>query len=116
MKPKKKLIAIRASDLTIRQLDGLALGLGMNQTELLTLAIDRLYQAEMSGGKLLARAHERIVGDPELNHYADALLDSSDIDDSEFANRLHWILTANKQELIAWSEEAYREIEEQPSL
>jgi len=45
--PKKKLIALRASDLTIRQLEELAQWLGMNQTELLTLAIDRLYQSEV---------------------------------------------------------------------
>lgn len=47
MSPKKKLIALRASDLTIRQLEELAQWLGMNQTELLTLAIDRLYQSEV---------------------------------------------------------------------
>lgn len=44
MSPKKKLIAIRASDMTLKQLDELGQALGMNQTEILTLAIDRLYQ------------------------------------------------------------------------
>jgi len=47
MAADKKLIAIRASELTRRQLAELCQVLGMNQSEMLVLAIDRLYQAEI---------------------------------------------------------------------
>jgi len=43
----KKLIAIRASDLTLRQITELQERLGVSQTELVTLAIDRLYREEI---------------------------------------------------------------------
>ena len=43
----KKLIAIRASDLTLRQITELQERLGVSQTELVTLAIDRLYREEV---------------------------------------------------------------------
>ena len=44
----KKLIGIRASDLTVRQIMELTEALGMNQTEVITLAVDRLYQSEIA--------------------------------------------------------------------
>jgi len=43
----KKLIAIRVSDLTLRQITKLQERLGVSQTELVTLAIDRLYHEEV---------------------------------------------------------------------
>lgn len=54
----KKLIAIRASELTIRQMEALKAVLGMNQSEVLTLAVDRLYQVEVEQQRGKGTEHE----------------------------------------------------------
>jgi predicted DNA-binding protein len=45
----KRLTAMRLSTFTEQQLDTLASRFGMNKTEVIQMAIDRLYQAEIGG-------------------------------------------------------------------
>jgi len=95
---------MRLSELTKRQISQLAERFNATKTEIMSIAIERMYREEtgkMNEQELLKLATDRVENDETLAPYRDLLVN---YDWQEGGEHLTWVLTAPSQELIDWAE------------
>ena len=97
--------SFRFSETTARQLAWLAPRFSGNQTTVVTVAIDRMYQQERSTMSNETSAYDRAVArvneTPELEQYYDLLIE---YDWPEGDEHYTWVATADVAELIDWAQ------------
>ena len=102
----KKLIAIRASENTARQIAALKQRMGTTQTDVVSIAIDRLYREELPGRpaerefEMRNKAEQRVDSTPELEPYRDTIM----YDWPEGDEHWQWVATTPVQEIVDWAE------------
>lgn len=99
----KRTTSFKLSDMTLRQIKELQDSLRMSQTELLAIAIDRMYREEIKMSNKqqpIDAAHERVNSTPELEPYDDVIF----ADWAEGDEHWRWIATAPVAEIIDWVE------------
>lgn len=112
----KRLTSLRITDYTTAQIQQLRARIGANQTEIVALAIDRMYRQEFGNGinpmkqeiamQIQDRgnyepAAERVENEPTLYQYKDLLLET---DWHNEAEHLDWVATADIAEIVDWCE------------
>ena len=94
----KRPTSVRLPDMTIGQLTELITQTGMTQSEIITTAIDRMFQQEKQTMNTEQIARER-VRTTELNADRDILID---YDWDNMTEHWQWLATANLDEIKSW--------------
>lgn len=90
---------IRMSEFTANQLAEIAQKTGLNDTEIITLAIDRLHKKEIAMNKTLyERAYDRV----ENMGFSSKEMDFIFSDWPEGDKHYKWLLEASRKEIQSW--------------
>lgn len=99
----KQPTSFRLSDMTTRQLAELIAVTGLTQSEVMSTAIDRMYQQEIKTMNTIQTdaqfAAKRVDDTPALQPYKDILIDYEWDNQDE---HLSWVVTADTAEILSW--------------
>ena len=108
----KKLISIRVSDRTARQIEELKVIMGDTQTGVISIAIDRMRRQEMKMFHIDTDKLTDVID--AFNEQVDPAATDADItntitaDWNEGAEHQQWIDSANYQEIVNWLSSFYK--------
>jgi hypothetical protein len=100
----KTLKSYRLSNRTLSDIAELAERRGTSEAEIITIAIDRMFQQEIKTMNMTTQnyaqlAKTRVINDNDLGPESDILLEY-DWDNQE--EHLEWVATADKAEILSW--------------